>query len=144
MLFKVILIGKLRDKLVEARIDEYRKRLNAYGKLEVVFLADGTVESEGKAICREINRDRNAEIYVLSEEGKEFTSRQLGERFAALDRKAVFVIGGPFGLADEVKRHADVLWSLSKLTFPHEISTLLLFEQLYRAENLAHGGNYHH
>ncbi|MCQ2379233.1 MAG: 23S rRNA (pseudouridine(1915)-N(3))-methyltransferase RlmH [Victivallaceae bacterium] len=144
MLFKVLLIGKIRDKLVAERIEEYRRRLGAYGKLEVVSLPDGTVESEGRAICRELDRDRNAEIYVLSEEGAEFTSRHLGKTFASLDRKAVFVIGGPFGLAPQVKERATVLWSLSRLTFPHEIAALLLFEQLYRAENLAHGGGYHH
>ena len=57
MLFKVLLIGKIRDKLVAERIEEYRRRLGAYGKLEVVFLPDGTVESEGRAICRELDRD---------------------------------------------------------------------------------------
>ena len=144
MLFKIILIGKIRDRLVSERIAEYVKRLGAYGKVEQTFLPDSTVAEEGAAICRELKKERNAKIFVLSEEGREFTSPELGAELGGLDRKAVFVIGGPFGLADEAKQSADVLWSLSKLTFPHEIAALLLFEQLYRAENLAHGGSYHH
>ena len=144
MLFKVILVGKPKDKLILARIEEYSKRLNGYGKLETVFLPDGTQASECAAILHELDKERNAAIWVLDETGKEFTSPQLGKSFAALDRKAVFVVGGAFGLTDEVRSRADVLWSLSKLTFPHEIAALLLFEQLYRAENIAHGGKYHH
>ncbi len=144
MLFKIILIGKVRDKLISERISEYVKRLGAYGKVEQVSLADSTVADEGAAILRELKKERNAKVFVLSEEGREFTSPELSAELGKLDRKAVFVIGGPFGLADEVKKAADTLWSLSKLTFPHEIAALLLFEQLYRAENLAHGGSYHH
>ena len=55
----------------------------------------------------------------------------------------VFVVGGPYGLAPEVKQKADLLWSLSKLTFTHELARLLLFEQLFRAVNILHGGSYH-
>lgn len=144
MLFKIILVGKPKDKLISGRIEEYSKRLNAYGKLETVYLPDSTQSGECAAILRELDKERNAAIWVLDETGREFTSPELGRRFAALDCKAVFVVGGAFGLTDEVRSRADVLWSLSKLTFPHEIAALLLFEQLYRAENIAHGGKYHH
>ncbi len=144
MLLKVILVGKTKDRLIADRIAEYSKRLNAYCKLETVYISDSTVAGEGAAIVRELEKERNSKIFILSEEGREFTSPQMGEMIKKLDCKAVFVIGGAFGLADEVKAKADVLWSLSKLTFPHEIAALLLFEQLYRACNISHGGSYHH
>ena len=59
------------------------------------------------------------------------------------NRKVVFVIGGPYGLDPAVKARAELLWSLSKLTFTHEIARFLLFEQLFRASSILRGGSYH-
>ena len=60
------------------------------------------------------------------------------------DRKMVFVIGGPFGIAPEVKARADLLLALSRMTFTHEMARMLFLEQLYRSMNLLNGGSYHH
>ena len=144
MLMKLILIGRLKDKAIQGKCEEYLKRLRHYGKLEIVELADSGVESEGKAILKEFERDRVRDFIVLTEEGKEYTSTQLSARLASSDRKLVFLIGGPYGISPEVKAAANTLWSLSKLTFPHEIARLLLCEQLFRAMNIANGGSYHH
>ncbi len=144
MLLKLIVVGKIREKGLLERCEEYRKRLGGYGKFEAVELADSTVEGEGAAILRELEKERSAAVIVLTEEGREFTSVAFSQYLQRLDRKVVLVIGGPFGLAPEVKRRADLLWSLSKLTFPHEIARLLCMEQLYRACNIARGGSYHH
>ncbi|MBO5643829.1 MAG: 23S rRNA (pseudouridine(1915)-N(3))-methyltransferase RlmH [Lentisphaeria bacterium] len=144
MLMKLILVGKLKDKMILSKCEEYLKRLRHYGKLEVVELADSGIESEGKAILKELERDRVRDFIVLTEEGKEYSSVQLSNRLVSSDKKLVFLIGGPYGIAPEVKAAADTLWSLSKLTFPHEIARLLLCEQLFRAMNIANGGAYHH
>ncbi len=143
MLIKCVFIGKLKDRAMQSRCDEFAKWLSPYAKLEVVELPDSTVEKEGQAILKALEKERNSAVLVLSEEGREFTSVQFAERLGGFDRKVVFVIGGPYGLAPEVKARADLLWSLSKLTFTHELARLLLFEQLFRANNLLHGGNYH-
>jgi len=144
MLMKLIVVGKIREKGLLERCEEYRKRLGAYGKFEAVELPDSSVEGEGASILRELEKERSAAVIVLSEEGKEFTSVAFSQYLQHLDRKVVLVIGGPFGLAPAVKQRADLLWSLSKLTFPHEIARLLCMEQLYRACNIARGGSYHH
>ena len=144
MLIKIIVIGKLKDTALAAKCETYLKRLRAYGKVELVELPDSNVAKEAQAILKELERDRVRCFWVLTEEGQEFTSHQLSERLSACDRKLVFLIGGPYGIAPEVKTASDCLWSLSKLTFPHEIARLLLCEQLYRAANLASGGSYHH
>ena len=68
---------------------------------------------------------------------------KFAEVLGKFDRKVVFVIGGPYGLAPEIRVKADLLWSLSRLTFTHELARLLLFEQLFRAVNILHGGSYH-
>ena len=144
MLVKLILIGKLKDRSWESHCQEYLRRLGAYGKVEYVELADSDPISEAKLILRELERDKGAEVVVLGEEGKEYTSIELSQKIPAINRKTVFIVGGPYGVAAEIKQRADWIWSLSKMTFPHEIARLLLCEQLYRAFNLAHGGSYHH
>jgi len=144
MLMKLILIGRLKDRQFEERCQEYLRRLRAYGKVEYLELPDSDPASEAKLIRRELERDRGAEVVVLGEEGREYTSIELARRLPAVDRKQIYIVGGPYGVAEEIKKEASWIWSLSKMTFPHEIARLLLCEQLYRAWNLAHGGSYHH
>ena len=61
-----------------------------------------------------------------------------------IDRKILFIIGGPFGIAPEVKSRADMMMALSKMTFTHEMARMIFLEQIYRALNLLNGGSYHH
>ncbi len=142
-LFKVIVIGKLKDRFLQARCDEYAKWLGAYAKVEIKELPDSTIEKEGVAIIKELEKEHGSYIVVLSEEGRQFSSEEFATQLGKLDRKVVFVIGGPDGLVPAVKAKANLLWSLSKLTFTHELARLLLFEQLFRAENILNGGHYH-
>ena len=143
MLIKVLVVGRLKDRAILARCDEFAKWLGPYAKLEVQELPDSNVAKEGQAILKALERDRGAALVALSEEGKEFTSVKFAEVLGKFDRKVVFVIGGPYGLAPEIRAKADLLWSLSRLTFTHELARLLLFEQLFRAVNILHGGSYH-
>ena len=141
---KVLVIGKMKDRALGARADEFLERCRAYGKTEMVELPDSDVTREGKALLRELDKEKSSCIIVLSEEGKLLTTEAFASYISAADRKIVFVIGGPFGLAPEVKARASLLWSLSPLTFTHELARLLLCEQLYRALNFNAGGSYHH
>ncbi len=142
-LLKFIFVGRLKDHGFYSRCEEYAKWLMPYAKTDVRIIQDSTPSEEGKAICRELDKERSSFIVVLSEEGKQFTTEEFADKLAHLDRKAVFVIGGPFGLDDAVKKRADLLWSLSSLTFTHEIARVLLYEQLFRCLNLNAGGHYH-
>ena len=141
---KIIAVGKMKDKNLDKLIDELQVRLRKYGKTELTILPDSNVANEGSAIIRELDKERNFTIFVLSEEGNQWNTVQFASKLEALDRRAVFVIGGPFGLAPEVKQRANHLWSLSKLTFTHEMARYLLCEQLFRALNYLNGGSYHH
>ncbi|MBP5639622.1 MAG: 23S rRNA (pseudouridine(1915)-N(3))-methyltransferase RlmH [Victivallales bacterium] len=143
MLLKVIAIGKLKDRAFQTRCDEYAKWLTPYAKLDIRILPDSNVVEEGKAILHELDKERSAHIIVLSEEGKQFPTADFASYLNRLDCKCVFVIGGPYGLDASVKKRANLLWSLSPLTFTHEIARLLLFEQLFRCLNLNAGGHYH-
>ena len=144
MLVDIVAVGKVRSREIAALAAEFSKRLGAYARLKVTELADSDVAGEGRAICRELDRARGAKVVVLSEEGKLFSTFDFAGFLKKCDTRVVFVVGGPFGLAPEVKEKADLLWSLSPLTFTHEMARLLLYEQLYRASNFNAGGGYHH
>jgi 23S rRNA (pseudouridine1915-N3)-methyltransferase len=88
--------------------------------------------------------DGRGTLVALDPRGRLLTSPELAER---LERwatpRATFLVGGPLGLADEILRDAAVRWSLSPLTFPHELVPALLAEQLYRALCILRGSPYH-
>ncbi|MDD5698198.1 MAG: 23S rRNA (pseudouridine(1915)-N(3))-methyltransferase RlmH [Victivallaceae bacterium] len=142
MLIKIIAVGKIKDRGLQNKIDEFIKWISPYAKIEMVELRDSNVESEGTAILKALNREK-AFVFALSEEGREFSSSELARELAAVDRKMIFIIGGPFGLSPAVKQGADMLLSLSKMTFTHEMARLFLVEQIYRAIDIARGGKYH-
>lgn len=142
MLVKIIAVGKIKDKGLLAKIGEFAKWISHSAKLEVIELKDSDVEKEGEAILKAVGKDKGY-VFALSEEGKEFTSANFSRQLAKIDRKVIFVIGGPLGLSPQVKQRADMIFSLSKMTFTHEMARLFLFEQIYRAIDIARGGKYH-
>ena len=142
--FHLVAVGKMKDRLLEAKTAEFLARLRPWAKLEVTELPDSAPEHEQEAIRRVLEREKGAHRILLSEEGRAFTSAAFGDYLSRLDRRVVFVIGGPLGLAPELRREGDLLLSLSPMTFTHELARLLLAEQLYRACSIVHGGKYHH
>ena len=142
MLIKIIAVGKIKDKGLLNKINEFAKWVSRYAKLEIVEIRDKKKEKEGEAILKAIGKDK-AYVFALGEEGEEFTSNQFSSKLQKISKKLIFVIGGPFGLAPEVKQRADIIFSLSKMTFTHEMARLFLLEQVYRAIDIAKGGKYH-
>lgn len=142
--FRLIAVGKFKDRHLEAKYQEFTTWLAKYGKLTATIIPDSDKERESAAICKELDKEKNAAVFVLSEEGKEVNTVEFAGKLRDLDSKAIFVIGGPFGMTAEVKKRAGFLWSLSKLTFTHEMARVLLAEQLFRAMNFLNGGAYHH
>ena len=89
----------MKDKNLDKLVGEVLVRLRKYGKTELTILPDSDVAHEGAAIIRELDKERNSTVFVLSEEGTQWSTVQFASKLEALDRRAVFVIGGPFGLA---------------------------------------------
>lgn len=85
-------------------------------------------------------------VYVLSEEGKMFSSVELSKMLEAdlMRGASAFVIGGPFGLDDKIRKRADIVMSLSPMTFTHEFARAIIAEQLYRAKTITAKTGYHH
>lgn len=149
-----IWVGKLKEPFSREGCAHYWKKLSRFFKLEETMVKDAPgklpppdkVKKEGEAILSKV---RPGDIVVILDEfGDRLTSRQLAERLRqwtdAPNQRPVFVIGGPFGLADEVKGAARHSVRLSDMTLPHELARLLLLEQLYRAGTIHKNMPYHH
>ncbi len=136
---KLIAVGRVKKDWIQMGIGIYLKRLP---ELEVVEIKDSSPAEEGKKLLSMVQgSDR---LIALTEEGKPYTSKQFARFLGEADSNAlVFVLGSAEGLDQTVKQAAEQCFSLSPMTFPHELARLLLVEQLYRAKNILHGGSYH-
>lgn len=140
MKIKVIAVGKLKESWIGAGVEDYLKRMRHYCNLELVTLKDRGVHAEAKDI---LSRTGDEFVIALAEEGKEFSSAELSELIKKTNKDLAFIIGSSDGLDTQVKQRADLLLSLSKMTFTHEMARLFLLEQLYRAFTILTNRKYH-
>lgn len=143
--YTIIAVGKMKNRSLAALCDDFAKRIARQGSFEIVELKDGDVASEGERILAALEKRQAARAFAMAEEGRSQTTAALASDLGGLQgRPAVFIIGGAYGLSDAVKQRADVLLSLSPLTFTHEIARMLVCEQLYRVTSIHSGSKYHH
>ncbi|MBQ6396160.1 23S rRNA (pseudouridine(1915)-N(3))-methyltransferase RlmH [Candidatus Saccharibacteria bacterium] len=86
-------------------------------------------------------------VIVADERGKIISSPEFSEKLEKAfnqSKEVVIIIGGAYGVSEEVRERADFVWSFSKLVFPHMIARLVVAEQIYRAQEISRGGKYHH
>lgn len=143
LLVKLIVVGKMKDRHLAAKCDEFIKRLVAYAKLDIVELKDSTVQDEAARMLKLFDPGKDF-VLVMSEEGRLFTSVEFAARLGGAGRRIVIIIGGPYGLDEKIKSSASCLVSLSPMTFTHELARLLVLEQLYRAGAILNNSSYHH
>jgi len=143
--FTLICVGKIKNPHLRALCDDFVQRLERSGRIEIIEHKDSDPHTEGLRISAAIENRPDTVVWALAEEGQTIRSADLAERIAHLrGREMLFLVGGPYGLSDGVKRRADQLLSLSPMTFTHEMARLLLLEQLYRAVSINRGSGYHH
>ncbi len=143
--YTVIATGKMKNRALANLCEDFSKRLKRQGNFELVELKAGDIESEGQRIVEALEKRREARVYAMAEEGETHSSAVLAkELFNLQGHPAIFIIGGAYGLSPVVKVRADVRFSLSPLTFTHEMARMLLCEQLYRAVSINTGSKYHH
>jgi 23S rRNA (pseudouridine1915-N3)-methyltransferase len=140
MKIKLIAVGKIKESYYSSGIADFSKRLQRFCKLELISVKDSTMEREGVAILSKIS---NEYVVVLDIFGKSMSSFELSEFINKQNKDIVFIIGSSTGLADSVKKRADLKLSLSKFTFLHEMSSLILLEQIYRAYSIIKNTGYH-
>jgi 23S rRNA (pseudouridine1915-N3)-methyltransferase len=149
-------IGKAHDSYVKEGVTEFTKRVSKYFPVEWTIipvpknagmLSEMDLKKrEGETIMQWLKADDY--LVALDEHGKQFSSEGLSEilqvRATASTKNLVFLIGGAFGLDAAVLKRAQVKWSLSQLTFPHQLVRLILAEQVYRACTILKNEKYHH
>ncbi|MDT5156795.1 MAG: rRNA (pseudouridine1915-N3)-methyltransferase [Acidobacteriota bacterium] len=149
MRLRLIWIGKTRNEHLRALADEYLKRLTRFARCEVMELRESAaaderacLEEEGKRIVGTLASDALA---VLLDVGgptrwsSEELAAQIEEWQGRSVKEVAFVVGGHLGVSGEVRKRADVRWSLSRLTLTHEMARVVLAEQLYRAYTITRG-----
>jgi len=150
-------VGKIKKEMLKEAIEEYETRLSAHMKVEVIEIASARLAANPSE--KEIEQAKAKEAEALLAKASDGYKVALDERgkmtdsvaFARIIRdvrdfrggRLVFFIGGSHGLSREVRKQADLVLSFSKMTFPHELFRLLLFEQLYRGMTILQGGPYH-
>ena len=144
-MLKLVVVGKVKNRALAEICADFADRLKRFGGIEIAELKDSTPERECEKILESLKNFRG-KVYVMSEEGKTFTSRGFSKRLEddELAGGSAFVIGSAYGLADEVKKRADVLMSMSPMTFTHEFARATLLEQIYRAKTITAKTGYHH
>ena len=138
MRYRVVAVGRLKSAAHRAACDDYRDRLRHYARVEEREVKDDALVLAAVP--------EGARLVALSRTGEQWTSGQLADwtgRWELEARDVAFAIGGADGLPESVLRKADWVWSLSRLTFPHELARVLLYEQLYRAYTIRRGEPYH-
>lgn len=158
MKIDLIVVGKIKDKNLDALIKEYLKRLSGYATLNLIELPDEVMsdkptdfeinkakENEGKRILKRI--PSNAHVILFDLVKKQPTSiefaKYLDTKLVQYNGHLCFVIGGSYGLSEEVRARSNDRISLSNMTFTHQMTRLIALEQIYRAFKINHNEVYH-
>lgn len=153
----VICVGKLKESYLKDGCAEYIKRLSAFAKVSVIEIAEercsdnpsdseikNVIEKEGSRIAAKI--PKGSLVIPLCIEGKEYSSPGFSseiEKFSMNYSSISFVIGGSFGLSDDVKSLGKMKLSFGKMTLPHQLARMVLLEQIYRAFSISNNSKYH-
>lgn len=150
-MIKIIAVGSLKEKYLRDAEKEYSKRLIKYTNIEIVELKDeGIVEeekakkTEGEKILKYI-KDKDY-VITLEIEGNNLSSIEFATKIdkTFLNYSDItFVIGGSYGLSEEIKKRSNYALSFSKMTFPHQLIRVFLLEQLFRSFKISKGETYH-
>lgn len=158
MKITLVTVGKVKEKYLRDAIEEYKKRLSKYCKLEIHEVQDEKTpdaasenqenlirSKEGERIMKYLRDD--AYVITLEIGGKMLDSLEFSKKIENLGIQGkshiIFVIGGSIGLGQQVLSRSDYALSFSKMTFPHQLMRVILLEQIYRGYRIMAGEPYH-
>lgn len=153
MKVKIICPGKIREKWLTGGIDEYKKRLSKYTNLEIIEVADApdsvpvakALEEEGERILAKVNPQDV--VWVMDLHGKLMTSEEISQALIkdmeTGGSSITVVIGGSNGLSPDVVKRANRRICLGNITLTHQMTRLILLEQIYRGFKIYNGEKYH-
>jgi len=158
MKISVIAVGKLKEKYLKEGINEYSKRLSRFCELEMIEVNDEQAPDNGSSLQEEQVKKKEAErvikrikpgsvLIILDVRGEKLNSSDFADRlnsfFISGKSHITFVIGGSLGIDKELLSMADLRLSLSDMTFPHQLTRLILLEQVFRAFKIMNNETYH-
>ena len=158
MQITILTVGKLKEKYLRLGVEEYVKRLGAWGKISLIEVGDEKCPDRGsdreKELVLQKEGDRllaklpaDAWPVTLEIGGQSLSSEELAKKMDELPHKGVshvaFIIGGSLGLDKRVREKSRLALSFSRMTFPHQLMRLILVEQIYRAYTIIQGSPYH-
>ena len=158
MKITIVTAGKIKEKYLTAGINEFLKRLGPFATVKIVEINEEkmkdnpseaekqqTLQQEGQRLLRQV--PEGSYLFVLDVYGQQFSSEKLAAKLDSLALQGrsniTFLIGGAFGLSEEVRQAADFRLSFSPMTFTHQMIRLLLVEQIYRCFKINRGEKYH-
>lgn len=158
MKIKIICVGKIKEKYLKDAIDEYKKRLSRFATVEITELSDEKIpdnpskaqmdivlKKEGDKILEKIGASDF--LITLCVEGKNLSSEELAHKISDIclmgNSTITFVIGGSLGIREDIKNLSKLKLSFSKMTFPHQLMRVILFEQVYRSFKINANEEYH-
>lgn len=150
-MIKIICVGKIKENYLKDAIDEYKKRLSKYTNLLIIELNDYNdkntqiiLSKEKQEIEKHINK--NDYIISLDIQGKMIDSVEFSnkiDKIFIINPNITFIIGGSYGIHEDIKKMSNELISFSKLTFPHQLFRVMLLEQIYRSFKIQNNESYH-
>lgn len=158
MRIRLIAVGKIKDQYLSIGINEYIKKISRYADVDILEVKDQPIHNEkSREEIENAKRKEGEAILKLVKDGdyiinldlnkKEMKSEEFAEFLDAKSQYSgsylTFIIGGSYGLSDEVKKRANEAISLSKMTFLHGMTRLIILEQIYRAYKILNNEVYH-
>lgn len=149
-MFKIICVGKIKEKYLLEALLEYQKRISKYTKLEIIELPDyhydikKTIKEESDNIMKVLNKnDYNILMDIDGLMLDSITFSQKINNVLLSNSNITFIIGGSYGVNEEIKNIVDFRLSFSKMTFPHQLFRVILLEQIYRSFKIINHEEYH-
>jgi 23S rRNA (pseudouridine1915-N3)-methyltransferase len=153
----IICVGKLKESYLRDAIDEYSKRMRTLCRLSIIELPeerssdDPSAAEIGRVISAESERimqklGKGDYVIAMCVEGRNISSEELSAKLEDISMRSStvdLIIGGSWGLSDELKSRADFKLSMGKMTFPHQLCRVMLLEQVYRAFRIISNEPYH-
>ena len=143
-MIKLICVGKIKERYLTEGIEDYFRRINKYHKLEIIEVDDSVPDIEETKIIKYIdNRDY---VITLEIDGNNLSSVELAEKIDKTfisNSNITFIIGGSYGLSDNIKKRSNYKLSFSRMTFPHGLFRMIFLEQLYRSFKILNNETYH-
>lgn len=160
MKISIIAVGKVKEKYLKDAIDEYKKRLSKFCTLNITEVNEviakvenetnikNTIKQEGNEIILKLDAfAKNTFIFALDIDGKELSTIEFENKLEEIKlngvSEVIFIIGGSYGLSEDVKKKVNFRLSFSRMTFPHQLFRIILMEQIYRVFKIANNEPYH-